>query len=112
VSRLETLAAPFEDVKLRFSSRSVELRLPPVRPYAGSVASRAAEACFLSLGCSPDSTFTIHCEGGFDPLHELEVTERAADASSGWIKRFLQWRTRSIKASLSDRRRPPKGPAA
>ena len=109
--RLEALTAQFEDAVLRGYPSSIELRLSAHAPYTGSVASRGAEAAFRALGCGHESTYTIHGYGDLDPYYDLEITEKAAERTSGWLKRFFERRARAIRSAISRPRTPPGGPA-
>jgi hypothetical protein len=106
LKELESLGGVFDGVYLRERPHSFELSLPAQAPFTGSVASRAAQAAFTAFGCNAESTFTIFAEGGFDPYHELRVSEQIAESTSGIISRFFEARARHLRSSLSKRRGP------
>jgi hypothetical protein len=108
--RLESLSAPFSNVVLRERPRSFDLALPAHADYTGSVASRAAQAAFEALGCTDESTFTIYSYGGYDPYYMLRITENAAEATSGFVKRWFERRAKEIRSSLPGGRNRPGGP--
>jgi len=111
-SQLDSLASHFDQVEVVAKPRSLELRLPAAATYTASIASRAAEAAFLSLGCTAESTFTIYGSSvAFDPYYELRVTEQAAESATGVLKRWFEKRAARIRSHLRQRRRPG-GPAA
>ena len=111
-SQLDALASHFERVEILDKPRSFELRLPAAATYTASVASRAAEAAFRTLGCTSESTFTVYGSSvAFDPHYELRITEQAAASANGVLKRWFEKRAARIRSQLSQRR-PPSGPAA